>query len=56
MNTDPPIIEISNLTRRYGKTDAVDGLSLKVQAGKCYGPIPAWRASSASTRVRTKSP
>ena len=37
MNNDSPIIEIDNLTRRYGKTDAVNGLSLKVQAGKCYG-------------------
>src|SRR5882757_2986978 len=37
MNTEPPIIEIDNLTRRYGKTDAVNGLSLKVRAGKCHG-------------------
>ena len=28
MNTDPPIIEINNLTRRYGKLEAVNGLSL----------------------------
>src|SRR6202789_2030593 len=31
------VIEIKNLTRRYGKTDAVNGLSLNVRAGKCYG-------------------
>src|SRR5450631_1988924 len=37
MNTDSPIIEIQNLSRRYGKLDAVNGLSLKVRAGKCYG-------------------
>jgi len=37
MNTDPPVIEIKNLVRRYGKHDAVDGLSLTVPAGKCYG-------------------
>ncbi len=37
MNTDSPIIEIQNLARRYGKLDAVDGLSLNVQPGKCYG-------------------
>jgi len=37
MNTDSPIIEIQNLVRRYGKHDAVNGLSLKVQPGKCYG-------------------
>ena len=32
-----PVIEITDLTRRYGKLDAVNGLSLKVQAGRCYG-------------------
>ena len=37
MNTDASIIEIQNLSRRYGKLDAVDGLSLNVRAGKCYG-------------------
>ncbi len=37
MNTDTPVIEIQNLSRRYGKLDAVNGLSLKVRAGKCYG-------------------
>ena len=37
MNTDAPIIEIQNLSRRYGKLDAVNGLSLNVSAGKCYG-------------------
>src|SRR5271170_2829215 len=37
MNTDQPIIEIQNLSRRYGKLDAVHGLSLSVQAGRCYG-------------------
>ncbi|MDR3457912.1 MAG: ABC transporter ATP-binding protein [Verrucomicrobiae bacterium] len=37
MNTDAPVIEIQNLVRRYGKHDAVDGLSLAVRPGKCYG-------------------
>lgn len=37
MNTETPVIQIQNLVRRYGKHDAVDGLSLNVQAGKCYG-------------------
>lgn len=37
MNTDTPIIEINNLHRRYGKLDAVNGLSLAVRPGKCYG-------------------
>src|SRR5271167_4660250 len=37
MKTDSPIIEIQNLSRRYGKLDAVDGLSLTVRPGRCYG-------------------
>jgi ABC-2 type transport system ATP-binding protein len=37
MNTETPVIEIKNLSRRYGKLDAVNGLSLTVCAGKCYG-------------------
>jgi ABC-2 type transport system ATP-binding protein len=37
MNTDSPIIEIKDLHRRYGKLDAVNGLSLAVRPGKCYG-------------------
>ena len=37
MNNDTPIIEITNLSRRYGKLEAVNGLSLTVQPGKCYG-------------------
>ena len=32
-----PVIEIKNLTRRYGKLDAVNGLTLSVQPGRCYG-------------------
>src|SRR6202034_4118364 len=37
MANPPPVIELENVTRRYGKTDAVNGLSLKVRAGKCHG-------------------
>ena len=37
MNNETPVIEIENLTRRYGKLEAVDGLSLTVQPGRCYG-------------------
>ena len=37
MNTDTAIIEIRDLHRRFGKLDAVNGLSLTVRAGKCYG-------------------
>ncbi len=35
--SENPVIEIKNLHRRYGKLDAVNGLSLTVRAGKCYG-------------------
>lgn len=34
---ETPVIEIQNLTRRYGKQDAVNGLSLRVKPGRCYG-------------------
>jgi ABC-2 type transport system ATP-binding protein len=30
-------IEIRNLVRRYGRTDAVNGLNLTVAPGRCYG-------------------
>jgi ABC-2 type transport system ATP-binding protein len=37
MDHQTPVIEIRNLVRRYGRTDAVDGLTLSVAAGRCYG-------------------
>src|SRR5579862_9584147 len=37
MNPETPAIEINHLVRKYGKTDAVNGLSLMVQPGRCYG-------------------
>jgi len=37
MTTETPVIEIKNLTRRYGKLDAVNGLNLTVKPGRCYG-------------------
>ena len=37
MTDQVPAIEIRNLVRRYGRTDAVDGLSLRVAPGRCYG-------------------
>jgi ABC-2 type transport system ATP-binding protein len=37
METNSPVIEIKDLHRRYGKLDAVNGLTLSVHAGKCYG-------------------
>src|SRR5450631_1325438 len=35
--TDTPAIAIDHLVRRYGRTDAVNGLSLRVEPGRCYG-------------------
>ena len=37
MNTETPVIELNNLTRRYGRHDAVNGLTLTVRPGRCYG-------------------
>jgi ABC-2 type transport system ATP-binding protein len=37
MTTETPVIELKNLTRRYGKLEAVNGLSLTVRPGCCYG-------------------
>ena len=37
MSQHDSVIEIRNLVRRYGRTDAVNGLSLRVPAGRCYG-------------------
>ncbi len=37
MNTETPVIEINHLVRKYGRTDAVNDLSLRVSAGRCYG-------------------
>jgi ABC-2 type transport system ATP-binding protein len=37
MNQDQPVIELRNLTRSYGRVEAVNGLSLTVRAGRCYG-------------------
>ena len=37
MNNESPVIDIRDLVRRYGRTDAVNGLNLRVQPGRCYG-------------------
>jgi ABC-2 type transport system ATP-binding protein len=37
MTSDAPAIGIDNLVRRYGRTEAVNGLSLSVRRGRCYG-------------------
>src|SRR5580698_4441657 len=35
--SDTPVIQIQDLSRRYGKLEAVNGLSLTVRPGRCYG-------------------
>src|SRR5918911_4574660 len=37
MNQQQPVIDIRDLVRRYGHTEAVNGLNLAVQPGRCYG-------------------
>ena len=37
MTTSLAAIEIHQLVRRYGRTDAVNGLDLRVESGRCYG-------------------
>jgi ABC-2 type transport system ATP-binding protein len=37
MSPTTPAIEIRDLVRRFGRTDAVNGLSLRVERGRCYG-------------------
>src|SRR4029077_470986 len=37
MATNTPVIQISNLTRAYGRVEAVNGLTLEVKPGRCYG-------------------
>jgi len=37
MKNETPVIEINHLVRKYGRMDAVNGLSLRVEAGKCHG-------------------
>src|SRR5205814_2926796 len=37
MRTEAPVIAIEHLVRKYGREDAVKDLSLRVNAGRCYG-------------------
>jgi ABC-2 type transport system ATP-binding protein len=37
METEQAVIDLNNLTRHYGKVEAVNGLTLKVRRGRCYG-------------------
>lgn len=37
MKTETPVIEIDGLVRKFGRAEAVNGLSLRVSPGRCYG-------------------
>ena len=37
MSTEPFVIEVNNLVHKYGHTEAVNDLSLRVRRGQCYG-------------------
>jgi len=37
MHAEHPVIEVRGLVRKFKRTDAVDGLNLKVEPGRCYG-------------------
>ncbi len=37
MPVESPAIDIRSLVRKYGSTEAVDGLNLRVEPGRCYG-------------------
>ena len=37
MSHESPVIDIQGLVRSYGRTEAVNGLNLRVQPGRCYG-------------------
>jgi ABC-2 type transport system ATP-binding protein len=37
MNQETSVIEITHLVHKYGRTEAVNDLSLRVQRGQCYG-------------------
>lgn len=37
MNNTRPVIEIRQLVRKFGRTEAVNGLDLTMHPGRCYG-------------------
>ena len=37
MHSEPLVIDIDNLVRRFGHADAVHGLTMRVRPGRCYG-------------------
>jgi len=53
MNTQTPVIELTHLVRKYGRTDAVHDLSLRVERGRCYGFILVAEGLSANPEMLT---
>lgn len=43
------MIEVKNLTKRYGKHTAVDGLSFSIDKGKIYGFLEPNGAEKSTT-------
>ena len=37
MSNEPSVIEVNHLVHKYGRTEAVNDLSLRVRRGQCYG-------------------
>ena len=37
MSSEPSVIEVTHLVHKYGHTEAVNDLSLRVRRGQCYG-------------------
>jgi ABC-type multidrug transport system ATPase subunit len=53
MTTETPVIEINGLVRRYGRTDAVNGIDLRVQLERCYGFVGRNGAGKTTTIPRS---
>ena len=49
MKNESPAIQIDDLVRRFGQRDAVNGLSLSVSRGRCYGFFGRNRAGKTTT-------
>ena len=45
----PPVIEARGLTKRYGQLTAVDGVSIAIQVGECFGFLGPNGAGKTST-------
>ena len=48
----PPLLMVNNLTKRFGKKVAVDGLSLQVRPGECLGVVGP-NGAGKTTLIRT---